>query len=143
MPTLRGSNSLRCYIGSMDPNIKLAASYLRQAAATMRSRINEIRGGELNEKRDEGQEETRITQNLRQNEFSIANNDSDKYKDQNQAIRDSAKLAMQDRELRKNRDQLKNNLDHRMAEEEKEIRSLQDQIQKLDELARTLEWWRG
>jgi hypothetical protein len=140
---LTGTAVLEWYIRTMDSDIKMAASYLRRAVTTMQSRINEIRGSESGQRQNESREEGQVTQNLRQNELTIARDLSDKNKDQDGATRESMKLVMQDHELRKSRDQLKNNLDHNITEEEKEIRSLQSQIQKLDELARTLEWWRG
>jgi hypothetical protein len=125
----------------MDSNIKIAASCLRKAAYNMQARINELRIREANENRQESSDESRIADSLRQDEITIAINANDKNKNANQVVSSDSQLISRDQAMRKDRDDKKNRLNQDISQQNNEIRSLEGQISKLNELARTLEAW--
>ena len=127
----------------MDENIKVAANYLHRAAANMQARIDELQRGEYQEKQQEAQAEDSMTKELHQDEFTIAKNAANKNKDQQDAAREDLKLVAHDYDVRKHRDAVKDELNQQVSRQDKEIRSLQDQMRRLSELARSLESWHG
>lgn len=127
----------------MDDNIKVAASYLRQAASNMQFRINEIQRDESHEKHEESQEEANIASDIHSGDASLAHYALSSDKEQKEIAQESAKIAAHNHQLRRNRDHLRSDLQQHINKKEKEIQSLQGQIRKLNEIADSLEWWRG
>jgi hypothetical protein len=127
----------------MDEKVKVAASYLYQAVSGMQARISEIRQSEYMEGRQESREEDRIIDELHRDEVALGINAENINKDQHEAAQEDARLISHDRDLRSHRNQVKDELKQRTAQYEKEIRFLQDQINKVNELGHTLENWRG
>jgi hypothetical protein len=125
----------------MDDNIKVAASYVRQAMNNMQSKLQELHTMENREKREESQEEGKITDEMRNDRSSMALNFGDHSKSQAIIAHENLLIAQRDQQLNKNQSKLKSDIDQEVSNVEHEIQSLQGQIKKLDEIARTLEWW--
>lgn len=118
----------------MDANIKSAASLLRNASYNLQGRIRELQADETNIHHRENKEERNIRSDLFQTEVKLAEDNGD--------TNTSRYLARHMLDLRKRRDQVRGEANKKVSDEEKEIRSLQGQVNKLNELARMLEMWR-
>lgn len=117
----------------MDANIKTAASLLRNASNNLQNRIRELQSDENTVHSRESQEERSIRTDKWQTEMRLAEDTGDAHRSQY--------LVKHLLDLRKRRQEVKKQADAIVSNEEKEIRSLQDQVNKLNELARMLEMW--
>jgi hypothetical protein len=125
--------------GAMDANIQAAASSLERAAYNMQIRINEIHNQESRQKDELKRQESHLSNDLHQAEISLAqalNN-----KDDNRATQEKLKLTRQIYDIKKLRDKLKQQEADQINDEEREVRSLQAQSDRLKQIAHTLEQW--
>lgn len=118
----------------MDANIKTAASLLRNASSNLQYRIRELQSDETNTQHRENQEERNIRSDMLQTEIRLAHD--------NGGGGNTQYLVRHLLDLRKRRNQVKDEADKKVRAEKVEIRSLQAQINKLNDIARMLEMWR-
>lgn len=118
----------------MDANIKTAASLLRNASFHMQNRIREIQSDEISTQHHESHEERYIKSDMFQTEVKLAKD--------NGGSGNTQYLVRHLLDLRKRRKQVKEEADKKIRAEEIEIRALQGQINKLNNIARMLENWR-
>lgn len=124
----------------------MAAACLRRAIATMQSRISELRGDEYREKQQKAHDDIRLTQDIHEVEFDAVRKSDTKNKTQQEVSKDTieaAKLVAKGRALHQERAIMDGNIERHVSGEEKEIRSLESQIDQLKKIADLLERWHG
>ncbi|MEO6513907.1 MAG: hypothetical protein ABIR37_04455 [Candidatus Saccharimonadales bacterium] len=118
----------------MDSNIKTAASLLRNASGNLQNHIRELHADETNIHHHESQTEKNFRSDLLRTELRLADSNGD--------TSSTTYLVRRVFDLRKRRNQAKEAAARKISDEEMEIHSLQQQINKLNDLAHMLEMWR-
>lgn len=119
---------------SMDANIRTAATLLRNASYQMQARIRELRADEHTIQRNTDNEERHIRSDLLDVGRKMASYDDPSGK---------SYLVKRSYDLYQRSKQIKVEADKKRRIDENEIRLLESQSRKLDELARTLEMWQS
>jgi hypothetical protein len=116
-------------------NIKQAAAFLRQAAADLQNEINNIRRSIEESRRGTDQTVVNLESQIRTLDLATGDNKLDQNT--------RAAMILKDRDLRKDKDQKREQTARFVSEQEKRLKDTESQMVNLQGIAKQLDFWPG